>query len=399
MPKRKDEKKKKKIAMFLGAGASKAFKYPVTSEILERIIRYIKTRDLFSKAEIPFRQSDLYRTVLKKLLLTLSPGLSKAFDKPGPIDTKDLPLITDLLSQVEHFANSGEALLDWNYEVEHNLLGNPKGINDRWDLRDIITLLDWAIIYVINLHGKNSTDKLTGFTEWVRNCNASTDSFVSIITTNFDYGVEWNLLEEGEGESAHLLVDYGFNWRDVDNGDIYLRPAKPKLRFFKLHGSVDWLKCERCGFIYVNPTVDIYDISFSNEKIDDTKCHCDYWPLKPVLVTPSFNRNVRDTNLSQIWRNALEELRLADEWVIVGYSLPGEDFNIRSMFIRALNGRETPPKIRVIQPDESTKSRYEYLFGEIDFIPTKFEEYDCNEIVNFRKPPKQASKRKKRSRS
>jgi NAD-dependent SIR2 family protein deacetylase len=379
---------KRKIVMFLGAGASKAFKYPVTSQILGLIVQSIKSNELFRKAGIPSEQSDLYRLMLKRLFLSLSPGLSKVFDNTVSEDSNDLPLITDLLSQVEHFANSAESLLDWNYEIKHALLGNPQGLNDRWDLRDIITLLDWAIIYIINQRGKYTRDKLTGFINWVRNCNQSTNSFVSIITTNFDYAVEWNLLTAAEAKSAHLRVDYGFNWRDVEGGEIYLRPADPRFRFFKLHGSVDWLKCERCGFIYVNPTEDIYSLSFSNKKIDATKCHCDYWPLKPVLVTPSFNRNVRDTNLSQIWRNALEELRLADEWVIVGYSLPGEDFNIRSLFMRALNGRKRRPVIKVIQPDATAKPRYDYFFGKIQFIPRKFEEYDCNEIVKPTRPRK-----------
>ncbi|MBK7123868.1 MAG: hypothetical protein IPH68_14415 [Chitinophagaceae bacterium] len=61
-----------------------------------------------------------------------------------------------------------------------------------------------------------------------------------------------------------------------------------------------------------------------------------------MLVTPSFSRTVKDTNLSQVWRNTLELLRTADEWVITGYSLPGEDLDIKSLFIRALKGRVNP---------------------------------------------------------
>ena len=177
-------------------------------------------------------------------------------------------------------------------------------------------------------------------------------------------------------------MDYGFNWRDISDGKVYLRPENPLFRVFKLHGSTDWLKCARCGFIYINPTADIYDLAFSNKKIDANMCHCGYWPLSPVLITPSFSRTVKDTNLSQVWRNTLELLRTADEWIITGYSLPGEDLDIKSLFIRALKGRSSPPVIKVIQQTRNSEVKYDCFFGEnnYEFKDGGFEHYNFSEI-------------------
>ncbi len=369
------------IAMFLGAGASKAFNYPLTKEILPSLIAEIRSGKLFEDDEIGIKERRLYQRLLKELFINLSPGLARSFDDKK-IDPDNLPLVTDLLSQAEHLANHNHALADFNFEIKHSLLGDIETINERWSLKDVIIILEWAIINIINKKGINTKTRLRQFIKWLRETNSSKEAFVSIITSNYDCSVEWNVMEDGEGLEAHRLIDYGFNWRDVDDGEIYLRPVKPLFRFLKLHGSIDWLRCDRCGFIYINPTVDIYDLAFSNDKNYDNTCHCNYWPLSPVLVTPSFSRNVYDTNLAQVWRNTLEQLRTADEWIIVGYSLPGEDLDIRSLFIRALIGRRHRPVIKVIQQSKNAKTKYDQFFGKdnYEFIDGGFDKFDFSKI-------------------
>jgi hypothetical protein len=101
-------------------------------------------------------------------------------------------------------------------------------------------------------------------------------------------------------------------------------------------------------------------------------CHCGYRPLRHVIVAPSFVRDVRDPMLREIWRNALEALRQADMWVIVGYSLPPEDVAIRSMFLRAYQGRDTAaqPQVVVVQKEEKAPelTRYRLLFPQHSYV-------------------------------
>jgi len=222
-------------------------------------------------------------------------------------------------------------------------------INSRWDLKLLKILFEWAVSVVIKSH-KNENSKLNGFIKWIEKSNKQTrsknnlDKFASIITTNYDYSMEYNLLKSGEAKDAYKLFDYGFAWRKVagKKGRILHRPRYSKYRILKLHGSVDWLKCERCGYIYINPCMDIYSRYFEGMKDFGNSCHCGYWPLKPVLITPSYVRNIFDTNIHEIWKSSLEYLRVADTWKIAGYSLPNEDFNIKSSFLRAWQEKETP---------------------------------------------------------
>ena len=63
-------------------------------------------------------------------------------------------------------------------------------------------------------------------------------------------------------------------------------------------------------------------------------------------------------------------MRRADDWVIIGYSMPPEDPAIRSLFIRAFYGRVSPPRLTVVQKglDPKTVAAYRILFPALDLI-------------------------------
>jgi NAD-dependent SIR2 family protein deacetylase len=358
-----------RTVLFTGAGCSRAFGYPTVGEILPLVIEGIKKQTLF--AEAPEQLQKHYCHSVQQLLEHLSPGMSSVFNEKTNPDKKSLPQITDLLSQAMYMQSVQQDFVDWNFDTEMPRLKKDAALNERLTLGDITTLLDLAIIEVIYENGNVDKTVLDPLINWIKKKNILKEvkgkkvreTQVSIISTNYDCSVEWNILDEGEAQIAHELIDYGFNWRDVEDGEIYYRLPDAPYKIYKLHGSVDWLKCPRCGFIYINPTQNISSIPLVNKKNNATKCECEYWPLQPVLVTPSYIREYRDSNILQVWRLSLEELRLADEWIIVGYSLPTEDFAIRSLFLRALNGRKKWPKITVIQKGQDSLPKYEQFFG------------------------------------
>lgn len=370
----------KKTILFLGAGMSATFGYPLTAAILPRIIERINAGTLFNDHAADKKIAALYRRLLKELLVALSPGISHVFEKgnQGLPGAGNIPLVTDLLSQLEHLVNSGHAIIDWNFELD-GLELLPKQVTDRWELSNLKTLFDWAIINVINDSKPVISKDVNTYLKWIRKVNKAGKQFVSIISTNYDVAFERELLTDDHVWDADKYADFGVSWRDpvIKEGPVYNRPNDPLYRIFKLHGSTDWLKCRRCGFLYINPTNDIYDLTFNNQKQSANMCHCGYWPLQPVLVTMSYSRKMEEPNLHEIWRNCFEELRTADEWIIVGYSLPGEDFDIRSLFLRALAGNNKKPKIIVVQKTENSKPRYDMFFGEgkYEFIAGGFENY------------------------
>jgi hypothetical protein len=73
---------------------------------------------------------------------------------------------------------------------------------------------------------------------------------------------------------------------------------------------------------------------------------------------------MRAPNLISVWQAALNWLRKAEDWIIIGYSFPDEDLNIRSLFTRALAARDDWPNVTAIQlgANQQTRTRYEAFF-------------------------------------
>jgi hypothetical protein len=354
--------------LFLGAGASKHFGYPITSGILAEILEKLENRTLFGGDEVQQRH-------FRKFVNELLPGI-QSWQPRGPDGRRSsLISITEALS-----------LLDYLITQENSLspvLGHRQLLRCR-------ALLERAIFQVLArdergslegtpdevkedqkhareahpyLFGQSLEDKactdLEKLADWVLNAPGC----CTVVTTNYDTVLDAEIFA-GSGGYWQIWdrVDFGFAPREPSQGTVMNRPAQPKVRLYKLHGSLNWLGCPRCERIYINPYGQITYLAFTDQITEANTCHCGYAPLRQVMVTPSFVRSVRDPNLYQVWQNALEALRSAEEWYIIGYSLPQEDVAIRSLLLRARLGRETCPAIRIFVADEQSRASYELLF-------------------------------------
>ena len=346
-----------KTMIFTGAGASKAIGYPLTRELLPQLREDLKNKKLFKG--LSTRQSEGQdRAALIAYLNRLLPGMDRLRDD-------DLPLITDVFSMVEYALVAGDSL--------------PVGGES--DLRRFRDLLKQAITDI--LLGEYLEDWNLSVAEHIRQKKVLTTFAsrmkkympdVGLVTTNYDIGFESVLYQHLKNIGSEL--DLGFDWRDAGSDRERCRPARPRLRVYKLHGSLDVLKCKRCGYVYFNPFGTIAHQSFKPDLDDNNTCVCnDDERLELHIVSPSLVRDIRDANLLSIWRSALEFMRNAEEWIIIGYSLPPEDLAIRSLLMRAYAGAENPPKITVVQFDEKEKSRYELLFPDCTYRSGGLEKY------------------------
>jgi hypothetical protein len=358
-------RKQTQTVLFLGAGASKAFGLPITSAIFPHIREGLLSNTLFPLESNPKRE----RAKMNRLRDYLSKLMPAVFE-----DDVEIPLITDVLSLIDLLLNTGE-------------IGIPMVSTN--DMEDFRTLLVQAIVGSIergwsDLRPNPRMDRLT---DWILNQPEATP--LTIVSTNYDTLIESRLFEKIEmnlldGEmKLSSFVDLGFSWREHSTGrfqeTVNHPPKLPRFRLFKLHGSLSWLKCPLCGFIYINTVGSIFHQAFREDKIDyNNTCVCGHGPVRAVIVAPSMVRSIQDADLLTIWRSALESLRTSDEWIIAGYSLPPEDIAIRSIFLRAYLGRKgKPPKIRVVQKDKDAKleGRYRLLFPDCSFEYGGFEKF------------------------
>jgi len=277
------------------------------------------------------------------------------------------PLITDLLSLVDHLLASRNA---------------PQPDLDLSALDRLRALLERAIAEVLAEptvpDRADANDALLDrFVGWMHDRAQEGGCSLSIITTNYDVAIERRLYARLDVQEIPDLIDFGLSWRSVDSpGDdpAQGRPESPWLGLFKLHGSLDWLRCPLCEHIYIDPARTIFRGEGEREQSSRrprgaARCVCGYRPLRHIIVAPSMVRDVRNPNLLMIWHSALEALRTADDWIVIGYSMPPEDVAIRAMLLRAYRGRDRPPRVRLVergQMDE-VENRYRLLFPDLEF--------------------------------
>lgn len=337
---------RRRMAVFTGAGASRAIGYPLTRDLLPRVRSELKSDVLFKDTNGRKKDQE-ERQELSVLLHRLLPGFDDVADA-------DLPLITDVFSLVEYAITSGETL----------------PIGGDGVLRRCRDLLKHAITDILLGDFLEPWDRadpaeqrqrllLGDFVKWMQQYTPQ----LGLITTNYDIGLEYELYDGLGRPEVSARVDLGFDWRDARTNEERTRPSAPSLRVYKLHGSLDVLKCSVCGYVYFNPYGAIAVHAFRDQLDDNNTCICrDDARLQLHIVSPSLVRDVRDASLLSVWRSALEWLRTADEWLIIGYSLPPEDLAVRSLLLRAYTARSQPPRITVIQQGDADRARYKLLF-------------------------------------
>lgn len=351
---------KKNVVYFLGAGCSKNFGYPLTGEIMPEVLKNLFDKNLFRLHKKKSAKEKLQEKHLKYFLELLYPGLKKIdLEK----EQMQIPSIVEVLSFVEHLCF-------------YNIPPHPE--LDEENLLYLRYLLNRAVAELMldyqNMPYKDEEGELLDkfMAPIVAEEKASN---ITIITTNYDLSLD----PQFEKAIAANRVDYGISFRHTRTGDIIQQPVNPLFRYYKLHGSLNWLKCDLCGQYYIHPNGTIAFLAFKEQIDDSNTCVCnDHLLLKTVLVTPSIVRDIRDSNLLQIWKASTEAIRTADKLVFIGYSLPAEDLAIKALIMRGVNGRtkKKPLAVEIVQRGKGAEPNYFNMFGrEIKYYEGGLSEY------------------------
>jgi hypothetical protein len=194
---------------------------------------------------------------------------------------------------------------------------------------------------------------------------------VAIITFNYDVALDYSL------QFHRLGPDYclGSGAPRENNG----------IPLLKLHGSVNWGKCQQCGKVvpfeikdYFGPGPQYAKLASNVYTFDITErlsmqSHCDK-PIsaEPVLIPPTWNKATSHTLFPEVWVRAGQELRDAQSVYVIGYSLPASDEFFHYLFAVGAAGRSLLDRFVVIDPAaQSTigskaswaQQRIEYFMG------------------------------------
>jgi hypothetical protein len=125
----------------------------------------------------------------------------------------------------------------------------------------------------------------------------------------------------------------------------------------KLHGSLNWMHCPNCEILYYKMKEKI--ALWENEPCPNCEA-----TLLPVIIEPTFIKDLNNTHLKMVWHNALLDLIEADRVVFIGYSLPLADFDFRYLLKKGISKKA---KIEVVLVDDHSYdgivTNYKSFFG------------------------------------
>lgn len=345
---------------FIGAGASKQDRFPLTNELKHGIawaILWDRARFKLLAAHLQY----LYHVqdvVLEKSACIWDDLKHRTSDQPRT-GRCQVPDVTDLLST-----------LDWMIREQSSFgpglnTGDSAEPSSARELADVRDLVVQALCICLGI-------------DWELKDASTTRDFIqlirpedSLITTN------WDLLLDAARDRrfGSEPQDYGTTGNVILEGATKPQGDKrPKL--LKLHGSLSWRYCQRCQRLVIDPLHHV-----AGERKEGATCECKC-PFSELIVTPGFVREYRNVHLLNIWREALLTLALAAQWVFVGYSLPADDVGIRTLLLKARcvrhDLRKGAPLVTIVTgPDraEETLARYRGILPQAELAPGDFGQF------------------------
>ncbi|MHB8579906.1 MAG: SIR2 family protein [Ignavibacteriaceae bacterium] len=344
---------KKKTVFFLGAGFSCAAGAPSQKELLGKVINY---------------SGDDYGNPVDYYLQNIKMFFRDAFSLDDN-KMRDFSL-EDFYTPIDKCILQNSSFR--GYSIDH--------------IKKIRNELSTLISIVIDAELTNSAKDKTYLDKFVdliidfinRDLNYSySRPELSIITTNWDILLDRRFYQKSIQQNFNLKLDYGTPTINL----IYSRPSYKEmlkrifdLQFYKIHGSLNWLKCSSCNRLFINPEekAGIIDINLNKRCrfCEDTfKLPSEDYlgiNLEPQIIYPTFMKDFSNIHFSQIWDNASITLSEASNIVFIGYSFQQADYEIRQLL-----SRKVPDncKITVVlnNNNKDTFKRYKDFFGRRDY--------------------------------
>lgn len=188
----------------------------------------------------------------------------------------------------------------------------------------------------------------------------------SVITFNYDLALDYAL------HFHNLPYDYCLN-NEIASNSIPL---------IKLHGSLNWAKCDKCNniiawdlkYFFNNHRYNIHKdgikviIDLPSRLISGEFKHCDekITSLSPVIVPPTWNKTSYHNQLTNVWKHAADMFSDTKNIFISGYSLTPSDSFFRYLYALSSVSNVLIKRFWVYDPAEGNEieNRYKDLIGQ-----------------------------------
>ena len=334
-----------KSVFIMGAGFSTPAKIPMQWQLLPTL--YKEFEGVSGILDIPESRLDLSAVHIDKYKRITKPLLDTIFDSKSPPRLEEVFTLFDGCIR-ERLSVGG---VDWTVIS-----------SARRALAEILASLVTKQEITREIY-----KKYAGFLSWAKEESNKCNDPITVISLNWDNLLERLMARDVLGNDTEEVTAVDFD------GKVRIRNrTQGNVKLLKIHGSVDWIRCMKCGVVQnlgkkltkcvscgFNPTI------INEQNITNPDLYENYPEV--VMLTPTYLKELGQYVMQVAWRGAFIELTQANNLIFVGYSFPEADYHLRQMLLRA---RKTSWKILVITKwsahkanNDQLKKRYAEFFG------------------------------------
>ena len=210
----------------------------------------------------------------------------------------------------------------------------------------------------------------------------------TFISANYDNHIDNTIANLYDKQNNPIMLDYGVNFTNFDIENEWKAPIEPSIKLYKIHGSLNWLYCPICNSLTLTP----YEGGVMRliYNIDEAKClECGQITV-PIIIPPTYFKNMTNVFISTVWNEVERALRKSDILIFCGYSFPDADIHLKYMIKRVQTSKkDNPLKIMVFNNYEGKKldslkkeeERYKRFLGQdIIFTMHSFQDFCQNPL-------------------
>lgn len=346
-----------KTAILLGAGASSSEGAPLQNQIFKEYFKSV-------------RDNNSIHHEMERELATFFHSIFGIDVDHCDLDNAIFPTFEEALGILDLAERRKESLKDFDLE---NIASNSNRIRF---IRQYLVLIMAKVLHDKLEVPKGHHKKLI---QSLKDSGNLKDTI--FISTNYDILID-NALT---ALYPDFMLDYGVDFTNFDRTDNWNRPSENPVCLYKIHGSLNWLYCPTCNSLTLTPKekgVIRLLTDFSN-----SVCSFCESVIVPIIVPPTFYKDMSNVFLSIIWNRVEQSLRMADHIIFCGYSFPDADMHVKYLIKRIQTNRRNLMRFTVINnhPDklnsvsQSEMERYKRFLGPpVTYTDKSFEEF-CND--------------------
>ena len=333
----------KKTAIFLGAGASAAEGAPVQNALFKE---YFSSKNIHKQPEIYDVLGQFFRRIFN-------------INLTGPLKNITFPTFEEALGVLDLSEMRRESLRGFDFAGaappgdQPQPPGNqPQAYGNRVQLiRYYLTLaMAKAIDDGLRNQGKqkrNRKNQQAPHRLLVDNLGKQGLLANTIfISTNYDILIDTAL---------DMNLDYGVEFAGQHRFGGRETAGPNAVRLFKIHGSLNWLYCPVCNNLNGYEAKAVLSLLYPDKSI--TRCEFCSSVMTPVIVPPTFYKDMSRVFLSSIWNRAENALREVDHVIFCGYSLPDADMHIKYLLKRIQTNRRELKSVRFTLVNHHAKKK------------------------------------------